>query len=1066
LTTEAETDRLARLDELLCSQRYEELSTELDQLSPEFEGVPGEDAADLELLRVAGEAARRGHGPLSDAVAASLRLTAAGDDRAPAMTAGAVRAAVGAGARVVAERLLAPALSRWPRHPALALARDQLREGPAEGSTREQWAIARAVEAGEGADAFARLRALAGETDHDLEARQWVAVRLAEHLRARGEHREAGELLVQAGEAAPRSDGAPLLRLAGALCLWSGGEVDRAPRELRSLRDGTADPQNARESYAHRIASEVLDTLDRDPDAAATGPRWVELGETWDRLRERLFAHRCPGAAALRMVRAFVGGGDEAGEDRVSPSMAYLRQALFERDVPSLRLVVDEDVVGAALELGLPLILEEERPTETGFLLVVGYEPTARLLALRDPRRLGPHLRNVEDQWRRSALHGRSGLLVVDAGIDEAALAARGLRHDARLELVDRCDLDPSGRVPSQARVAILAQEAIAEASELPALHQRHGQSLLNQLRMGNIEPAPAGPFERWLSETRQRFPDAEWPLQIYAEGLEAQARFEEAGIAWADATTRDPYDERNFLGQAAVLVKQGRLRAADRMLRRALTLRQDHAVAHRRRAEIALQEDRLEAAELFADIAIDLSAEDVETQLTRATVSERRGRLEEATGLLERVVREEPEHVFSRVRLLRRLAHAGDWAAADRLAAEVCSLAPGVARAWETAAWIAWAVGEGARSLSLAMTGLQRCGAEPPLVGAAVRTIATELEQDAARAALGELTDLLAGAPAAVLDAATALCHEGWYPEAVALVERAAELCPNDPNPTWRLVQVLMSTQELREQHVERIEETLRRTIEGSGGYPYPRVILGWRLLGRDPAGTLELLGGADAALAPAPVWYLQARALAALGRVEESEQARRRLPELYPSGVLQSIPLLRLVGLHELCVGLLEPMLAEMPDSLDGKLELARTLGASGNRQAELDLLLEVETSNPERLPDSWLLDAAEHLGAWDVLERGARRVVEGVERDSSDGGDVWGARARLAGAALARTGEPGDLDRVLERAGQHPDVLGAAFRILSKLGLGRAEAVRRRLGAVAPGAARALAERGEDE
>jgi tetratricopeptide (TPR) repeat protein len=762
------------------------------------------------------------------------------------------------------------------------------------------------------------------------------------------------------------------------------------------------------------------------------------------------------------MVLSVIDDGETPAPDHPSPSMAYLRQALTGRGVTSLRLVADEEVVKAALELGLPLILEEERSTETGFLLVMGFEPTARLLALKDPKRLSPHLRHVEDQWRRSALHGRSGLLIVGAGRDEAELAARGLSHDERLDLVDRCDLDPTGRVPSQARVATLAQEAIAEAPELPALHQRHGQSLLNQLRMGNIEPAPAGPFERWLSETRLRFPDAEWPLQIYAEGLEAQGRYEEAGIAWADATARDPYDERNFLGQAAVLVKQGRLRSADRMLRRVLTLRRDHAGAHTRRAEIALAEGRLEPAELYADIAMDLDPDDVETQLTKVTVSERRGLVDEATELLQRVVREEPEHVFARVRLLRRLAHVGEWAGADRLANEVCMLAPGVARAWETAAWIAWAMGEGERSFSLAMTGLQRCGPEPPLTGAVVRTIATVLRQDAVPTAIGELTDLLAGAPAALLDAATGLCHEGWHREAATLVERVAQLCPNDPNPTWRLVQVLMSTEHLRQEHAGRIETLLVETIERSGGYPYPRVILGWRLLDRSPQKTLELLDEADAALAPAPVWYLQARALAALGRAEESEQAKRRLPELYPLGVLQPIPLLRLVGLYEVCTDLLELMLAEMPDNLDGKLELARTLGASGDREAELKLLLEVEASTPERLPDNWLLEAAEHLEAWETLERGARRAIDGAERDSTAGGDVWGARAQAAGAVLARTGELGELERVLEQAGRHPDALGAAWRILNKLEHDRAAAVRRQLEEAAPGAARVLAER----
>jgi tetratricopeptide (TPR) repeat protein len=1050
----------SELELLLADQRFTELRRRLDTLEHEQEDwSPAQQ-------RLRADLAWRGYGPLSDALLASRRLIAEGDPSGGELVAHTVRRAGKAGARDSALRLVKDAIAAWPDDEGLLLTREQIDSHWPMGRTREQWEIGKLLEAGETEAAWVRLREAVGQEERAAEDRQWLLLRAAALRGAQGKLDEVGPLLLQAHELFPRGDRAWVLRLEAALFRWAGGSTAEAMEGLRAIREATLDGSAAEERYTHQVASEVLASLDREEAAAEEGPRWslLERG-TWTYANDL----KCPGRAAAALAMEVMGRHERVEEligGSPLPTSAHLRNVFDKEGLTAIRLVLDEARLESALTRQVPVLLEEERPTETGFLLVIGFDPAARLLLLKDPRRMGPLLRSAQDQWRRSSLQGCGALLLLGGPEEDvsprlAELAQAGLEHDERFDLVDRCDLDASGRVPPQARVASLAEEGIEVAPELPMLHKRCGESLLSQLQRGNIDPASSGPFERWLSATRLRFPDAEWPFQIYAGALEAQQRYEEAGIAWSDAMALDPYDERNYVGQARVLHKQGLLDRAEWMLRRALTLRPDLVDAHAQRAEIALELEHLDQAMMHADLAIDFEGENNAAWLMKASVSERSGQLLEATELLQHVTREDPEHAFARVRLLRRHAHQGDWEEAARLAHEVCALVPGIPRAWETAAWVAWASGEAGHALSLSMSGLQRCGPEPDLLAGAVRVVATLLAPPEARSAVEGLADLLSTSPSALLNAASELSRHGWYDEAITLAELARRQLPNDPNPTWRLVQILLSSSELREREAERIEELLQQTIEGTEGYPYPRVILASHWLDRDPEKALSILAGADVAVAPAPVWYLQARASGQLGRAEQAEQILSRLPEVLPGGVMEPIGLLRMVGLCEMARDLLLCLREALPEFMPAKLELARTLGALDEHGKALALYREVEAEDRRAAPLAAMTDTAEEVGDWSALAELAGRLVEEVHRDSTDGFDAWRARGQLAGARMAQ-GDPKEREQVLSLAGKHPELLSALLRIERRTGSSHAEETERRLKRGAPGAWRTLEEK----
>ncbi len=1064
------------LARLLQEQRFHRLRHAVDEALADDE-LDDERARALRDLR--GELAWRGHGPVSDAVlAAREALDLPDGEEMPPMVAHAVRAAGRAGARDTARALLDHALERWPESEGLRFVEEQTDQERWRGRTRPLWQAEQLLAEGRLEEAAGALEQLTGEpTEPDTadEARQEerlrALLRLAELRRAEARFDDAAALHDAAVLLYPEAEDAPLLRLAAALELWAAGDAGAA-EGLRQIRHDTKEGRRAEERYARQVAGDLLASLER-LDQQEPAPRWTTLAAA---TRFTANAGSCPGRAALELVHRAMDLEVDGQDDGAAPlpTMAHLRHALARTELTTARVriyrgevdggppALERLLVEMALRQGALLLLEEERPTETGFLLLTGFEPQAGVLMLTDPRRTGPLLRSQEDQGERSALHGGGALLVAPPGeAGRRTLEVIGAADDEHLLLVDRCNLDEQGRVPAQARIAAQAAEGIAAAPDLPMLHRRHGESLLEQVRMGNIEFGPVGPFERWLATARHGFPGAEWPFQIYARALEMQERYEEAGIAWSDAMLLDPHDERNLLGQARVLAQQGRLGNADDMLRRALTLRQDQSEVWARRAEIALSLERLDEAALYATMATEMDPSDLGALMSLASVQERSERPADAIEVLWRVAEEDADHVPARNRLLHHRVHRGEWVEANRLAAEICALIPGYAHAWETSAWVAWGAGQGERAMELCMAGLQRCGPEGGLLEMAVQVLATALPTEQAGGALKQLVEQLAASPPALLDVATGLGKRRWHAEAMHLAELTRQMLPMDPNPTWRLCQIILGDPALRVSEDNSLDALLQETVDGAGPFPFPRVILAWRLLDSEPERSLELVAGANEAHAPGPVWSLQALALDRLERGEEAEQIRARLPETFPGGVLESMALLAELGLHEVCGDLLARLQEALPTCHEASVELARLRGLTGDLQGRLDLLLATEAEDEDVVPLPMLLDAAAEVGAWEAVQRTAEQILPRVERNSRSSYDAWPVRGRVAGAALA-LGDEEPRQRLLRLAPRHPGALRAlceAERLAEHPLL--AEDWQRLLD-VAPGVARTLEDR----
>jgi len=234
--------------------------------------------------------------------------------------------------------------------------------------------------------------------------------------------------------------------------------------------------------------------------------------------------------------------------------------------------------------------------------------------------------------------------------------------------------------------------------------------------------------------------------------------------------------------------------------------------------------------------------------------------------------------------------------------------------------------------------------------------------------------------------------------------------------------------------------------------------VILAWRLLEFDPERALELLAEANVNHAPGPVWSVQARALERLGREEEAAQVWTRMPETFPGGVLESMGLLAELGLHELCEDLLLRLIQQMPQCHEASVELARLRGLTGDVEARLSLLQQVEAENESVVPLPMLLDAAVEAGGWEVVQRAAEQILSRVEQNSRSSYDTWPVRARLASAHLA-LGDEEPREQVLRLAPRHPGVLEALCRIERRLDHACLDEDMQRLQESAPGVARTL-------
>ncbi len=870
-------------------------------------------------------------------------------------------------------------------------------------------------------------------TTHD---RSIAAERRASTARAHGERLQAAAASADAATLGAQGDRAAETALAAAHDAWLAGEPARARQLWASVRD---DPDAARPLRTDARAA--VDAADAHEES---GPDWV-AGANGAALDDGMTID-----AALRSLLGIapVGAATTASE---------LRAALGREGAVTVRACPDQSMLAAALSVpGVVVLLEEERADAIVFAVVTGMDRIAQLVETWTPGE-GVRVSSWATRTRLGAAAGGGALFVVRGDSDAvAALAAAGIVDDARLATVDLATFDPDDPEVPHAAIEQRCRQAIAAAPDLPVGHRRLGETLLALNRLGRL-PDDEPHLARWTSETCESFPDAEWPLQLHAEMLEHQGRWNEALIAWADAGRIDPDDWRNHLGQARAMRATGRPGASE-MLRRALTLAPRRPEAWRWLAEEELAGGDLDAAGAALELAAEIEPDAPEVAALAATVAERRGDRSAARAHLHAACGDAPE-VGQSMRLWRHLLWEGELEPLrDLTRRRFLDPFPGSPVGWSLDVDAALLTGDRDAALERLDRALQHCDLSGDLLDSAAEVLAHLVAPDDVDAALRSLEERLAGRPGPLVQLAGAVGFNAAPGATLGSLGRLVEAYPNDVNAVWSLAQVLADRG--RPEDRDRVGAALDRTQELVPMQPMVRILHAWHHLDEDPDAVLALLDPiADAV--PALAWDLMARAHDRAGRAADADAVRDRLPAVV-DGVTVHCAFLCQVGLTAVALDLGAAELDQAGDAaeLAPRIEHARTLLRAGRAADALRVLETAHARWPDALaPVAHLALAAAAAGDAERAVSAASQAFERSRADSFVHNDPWRWLAIAAGA-----GDGPARDLIDERVPQHTLALRYRARAARQLAMPTAADDLAALAAIAPGSAATIDQRPE--
>ena len=877
-----------------------------------------------------------------------------------------------------------------------------------------------------------RASAFAATEDYQSEAEQWR--RLATEL--------------------PGGDYAQDDRIAFALALASLGRREEALQELRTAWRASPETQGG------RYARERIEHLERAADAAprrrlaafpTTQQKWNYCGPAVLEL-------------CLRHLNIDLGQDEIAAQvKRTSGTPMYeMAQYLRERGVVARRIEATPDRLRRAIDIGLPVIVQEEYSTTSHVAVITGYDEALGLFIASDPMTHRQVLRSFNWTERAGSMYGNGGLIVLGReGGDLAPLLRRAddadLVEARHLVVLDECDRrrahPSSGELEDVTleHVIKLAEEAIALSPRFRLAHYRlwHAENQLYQI--SGREHLRERVLQR-LHHIRTGFVDDEWPHQLHAQWLMDNGRYEEAFVAYHEASRRDPLDANNLQAMGECKWLAGDLRQAERYMLEALAAEPFHLRAAENLAGVYLRQleeldrrrtgtedglDRLTAmapsrisAELEAEeqrlvrrgrhfnrIARSLFPENPYNHEVAGALLFRDGDHEAAAAAFARAREIAPDRLGALYGLARALSRAGHDEDALALLAE------GTERFWrEPLAWRAHAAALG------------RCGREDEAVAVLERGFATLSEghselvrpyfdavkgsstSEAAGARLRQLAERRGADDELLRDVAFLLDEEGQRGHAVALLRHVVAASPSDVNVLYRLAHLLAEDLLSRDEG----RALLERVVELAPDAPAPRRQLAWLLLDEDPVRGLELLEPVLGHEDPY-VHETQSALLAQLGREQEAGAAFELALEA--QGAIGP-------GLIDLCAWHLSSnryqralVVArqifdhplpddEVEDAWVYWLQAHRLAGAV--REAMPRLAERCADGVPPELAWDvyWACRSFDHTLAARAAEAHAGQLGEGRERLE------WEI---LAAGQRAKLGDDGPLERVRERVGQ---------------------------------------------
>jgi tetratricopeptide (TPR) repeat protein len=751
-----------------------------------------------------------------------------------------------------------------------------------------------------------RIRAAAFAAAHDYEAEAARWAELVERL--------------------PDGDHLQDDRIALALTLATEGQSEAALAHFRAVWRAAPDTRGG------RYARERIESLERAPDDAkrrhvaafpTTQQKWNYCGPAVLEL-------------CLRHLDIDLGQDEIARQVKrtTGTPMYEMVQYLRERGVEARRIEATPDRLRRAIDLGLPVIVQEEYSTTSHVAVITGYDEALGLFIANDPITHRQVLRSFGWTERAGAMYGNGGLIVLGrAGAELEPLRSRadeaGLIEARHLVLLDECDRrrarPASGELEDAAleQVIQLGEEALSLSPRFKLAHYRLWHTE-NQLYHLSGRPHLRERVLDRLHTIRTSFPDDEWPHQLHGQWLMDDGRYEEAFVAYFEASRRDPQDANNLQAMGECKWLAGDLVQAERYMLEAVAAEPCHLRAAENLAGVYLRHlQELDAVtdgdQQAADPIVELTAmvphrlasgglrselspeEDTRLPARRSFAPEEAARRAWHFNRVARSVA--PENPFNHevagalchlqerhveaVESYRRAREINDGrvgalyglarshSALEQVDEAEKLLDEGCQRFWrEPLTWAALAEflrqhdrpAEAVELLERGLATLPR--GHSRLVRPYFSAVRRLESAEAAAARLRQLAEQRPGDDELLRDVAYLLDERGQRGHAVALLRHVVAASPSDVNALFRLANLL------GEDLVSRAEgrRLMERVVELAPDAAAPRRQLAWLLLEEAPEQALSLL---DPVLDQEDPYVYETRAalLAAVGRTEESE-------------------------------------------------------------------------------------------------------------------------------------------------------------------------------------------------
>lgn len=731
----------------------------------------------------------------------------------------------------------------------------------------------------------ARLRAscFAAAGDAAAEARQWEAV-----------------VARSAGGDVEQQDRAAL-----ALALAAAG---RRPDALEQLRQAwRLDP----ESDSGRYARKRIEYLERAAPGTAVKrlPTFPTTAQKWN---------YC-GPAVLELCLRYLdldldqdAIAEQVKRERGTPMyeiVTYLRA----QGIVARRIEATPDRLRAAIDLGLPVIVQEEYSTTSHVAVITGYDESLGLFVAADPATHRPLLKSFEWTEHAGTLFGSGGVIVLGRPRSDglAALEARadelGLVEARHLVLLDECDRrrpQAGSGAPDDAaleEVIRLCDEALELSPRFKLAFHRRFDTWAHLYRLRGLGELRSRLLAS-LHGMRTLFRDDEWPHQLHAHWLFDEGRVEEAFVEYFEASRRDPADANNLQAMGECSWLAGDLGAAERHMLAALAAEPFHARANENLAAVYLRQlQQLDQDGAQPGAAMTMEPARLRRQLDREPDDLRRRALHfnaVARGL-------NPANPFNHEVAGDLLARGGDWAGSAEAYGASRELAPerswalwGLARAFEHLdradearalleqgtelcwhqgrAWLELAGflsrrGDAAGAADVLRRGLEALEQGREQLVAPLFDRLAELEsEESAAARLRELAEQRIGDGGLLNEVAWVLDNARQRGHAVALFRHVVDASPRHVQALYRLGKLLCEEPSTHGEGVALLERALELDPEAIG----VREELAWTCLECEPERGLALLEGLSD-LQDAYIHATRAALLGAMGREAEAAAA-----------------------------------------------------------------------------------------------------------------------------------------------------------------------------------------------